>query len=145
MIRWQEHPAAHFQAWILLGVLVAGLLITSFTRHWMASVPFHDHLVLGPLTGDWIHHTHGEVTSQPRQELRWLLAADAGHTDAHVVSLVTGNAVPSFALSSFLLQSLVTTLLAFLPAGERRRLHTSTLTCPRSILTTPPVPPPRPA
>lgn len=145
MIRWQEHPVASVHAWILLGVLVAGLLITSLTRHWMAAMPFHDHLVLGPLTADWIHHTHGDATSQPGQALRWQLAAGAGQTGTHVVSLVSGTAVQSFALSSFLLESLVTALLVFQPAGDRRRLHPSTPTCPRSILTTPLVPPPRPA
>lgn len=145
MIRWQEHPVAHIHAWLLLGVLVTGLLITSLTRHWMAAMPFHDHLVLGPLTGDWIHHSHGEATRQPRQALRWQLGATPEQTGAQVVSLVSGNAVQSFALSSFLLQSLVTTLLAFQPAADRRRLHHSTLACPRSILTTPPVPPPRSA
>lgn len=144
MIRWQQHPATHIHASLLLAVFVAGLLITSLTRHWMASVPFHDHLVLGPLTADWIHHAHGHAASQRGLALRWQVASGAGQKGARVISLAPGNAVQSFALSSFLLQSLISTLVGFLPAADGRRVHPSSFISPRGIPPPPPVPPPRP-
>lgn len=143
MTRQRAGPASRSHAWMLLGVLVASVLITSFTRHWIASVPFHDHLVLGPLTGDWVHHSHGQTASKRSQALQWVVIPGATTERIRVISFAADNAVQSFELSTFSLQSLVATVIAVVAANEPQRILSHALPCPQGLCLAPLVPPPR--
>src|SRR5205823_11105188 len=92
---------------LLLSVLLGGLGITALTHHWLGSVPFHDHLILGPVTAGWEHHAHDDEPEGAA--LQWVgrgAAASAAVSATRVISIGPAGAGVLSEFSSFTLDCL---------------------------------------
>ena len=93
-------PARRLVALFLLTVLGGSLFLSTFSDRWYLALPWHDHIILGPLVADWENHHHGPLTYPGRY-------SRSEHGSTHfsgrdqVVSLVTDTGVPSKVLSVY--------------------------------------------
>jgi hypothetical protein len=130
---------------LLLSVLLGGLGITALTRHWLGSVPFHDHLILGPVTAGWEHHPHDDEPEGAA--LRWVepgAAASSALSTTRVVSIGPAGAGVVSEFSSFTMDCLGVELPRQAQAERGPHLPLTDQGQPAGWLAAPPSPPPRP-
>src|SRR5438094_8682262 len=130
---------------LLLSVLLGGLGITALTHHWLGSVPFHDHLILGPVTAGWEHHPHDDESEGAA--LQWVgrgAAASAAVSATRVISIGPAGAGVLSEFSSFTMDCLGIVVPRQAPPEPGPPLATADRGRPAGWLAAPPSPPPRP-
>lgn len=146
----QPRSTRHLTALVLLIVLEGGLLITAFTRGWIAAAPYHDHLFLGPHAHAAARHAHAgddlaralaslEVVTSPATPGVDGAAAPAGRVISLRSAVAVGAEVSSFSLGAIAASLLPT------PSTAGRRLVVADTCRMAGWLSAPPVPPPQPA
>ena len=130
---------------LLLSVLLGGLGITALTHHWLGSVPFHDHLILGPVTAGWEHHAHDDEPEHAA--LRWAepgAAASSALSTTRVISIGPAGGGVLSEFSSFTMDCLGVELPRQAQAEPGPHLALANQSQPAGWLAAPPSPPPRP-
>jgi hypothetical protein len=93
-------PARRLAALFLLTVLGGSLFLSAFSDRWYLALPWHDHIILGPMVPGWENHHHGPLAYPGRYD-------HSRHGSMHVsgrepgVSLVTGTGAHSQVLSLY--------------------------------------------
>ena len=124
-------PARRFAALVLLTVLVGSFFLSVFSDRWYEALPWHDHIVLGPMLPGWENHHHGPwaypggfghppwacAAARPGSCQRAGGAGQHGLTHSsgrgQVVSLATGIGVDSMVLSLYRLPEGGTSVFSF--------------------------------
>ena len=129
----------------LLLVLVTGLSITSFTKEWIGSLPYHDHLILGARALGLVHHAHhGDPLDHAQRYVRWVQETAPGEPHTHgIVSLRPMTAQPE--LNSTTAYGWGGGLSLPLPADAAALTLLAALLLAVGLRYAPPSPPPRPA
>ena len=87
-------------ALFLLTVLMGSLFLSVFSDRWYLALPWHDHIILGPIVPGWENHHHGPLTYPERHgHSQHGLAHSSGREQ--VVSLPTDTGVHSQVLSLY--------------------------------------------
>ena len=105
-------PARRFVALFLLTVLGGSLFLSTFSDRWYLALPWHDHIILGPMVPNWENHHHEPLTYPGRYR-------HSEHGSPHffgreqVVSFVTDTGVPSKVLSLYRLPAGDNSIISF--------------------------------
>ena len=136
--------ARRIAALVLLLVLATGLSITNLTQGWIASLPYHDHLILNARALGIVHHAHdGDQLDHAQRYFRTVephAAPGQPHADC-VVSLRPLTAQPE--LNSFTAQGWVAGIGLPLPPEAGGFALLAALLLAVGLRMAPPSPPPR--
>lgn len=138
--------ATRVAALVLLLVLATGLSVTNLTHGWIASLPYHDHLLLAAkVLGASRHTHHGDALDHAQRALRSVEPAPAQDQTREdgVVSLRPMSAQPE--LNSFTASGWVGGGGLPVPPAAGLLAFLVVLVLAAGIRAAPPSPPPRPA
>jgi hypothetical protein len=105
-------PAYRCIALVLLTVLMGSLFLPAFSDRWYEGLPWHDHILLGPMVPGWENHHHGPWTypgasSHAQPDLAHRSGRQPG------ISLVAGIGVHTVVLSLYRLPEAGTSIFSF--------------------------------